>query len=167
MHLKSTKGAIDVLVCPETDDDPPLSPRPSSSNFFSDSQTSTPLRYPSARVDVRTPETRRPENNSYDVSARQQHHTTPTLPMEQGGFMHTQLRSDLDISLSSAADVTSDLDELMASYSHVTVDDHQLMSADLIPFESLNPPLHIHDEDFTFALDDATEGIHELFDLVA
>ncbi len=164
MHLKSSNGAIDVLVCPETEDDPPQSPCPSSGHLFSDSQTSTPLRYPISQVHMRTPETR--QQDIYDISMS--HQTTPTMSLEQGGrFMHSQLQNNLDISLSSAADVTSDLDELMASYSHVTVaDEHHLMSADLIPFESLNPPLLIHDEDFSFALDDATEGIHELFDLV-
>ncbi len=167
MHLKSTKGAIDVLVCPETDDDSPQSPHPSSSNFFSDFQTSTPLRYPTARLNIHTPETGHQENNTFNINMSQQHQNTPTLPVEQDGFIHSQLRNDLDISLSSAADVASDLDELMASYGHVTMDDHHFMSADLIPFESLDPPLHIHDEDFSFALDDATEGIHELFDLVA
>ena len=170
MHLKSTNGPIDVLVCPETEDDNPQSPLPSSgSHFFSDSQqTSTPMRLSTAQVTVHTPETMQRNNISYGGHVIQHRQTTPTInvSMERGGPLQSQ--HDLDISLNSAADMTSDLDELMASYNHVPMeDDHFLSANDLIPFESLNPPLHIHDEDFSFALDDATEGIHELFDLVS
>ncbi len=171
MHLKSSNGPIDVLVCPETEEDYPQSPLPSSSgHFFSDShQTSTPMRLSTAQVTVHTPETMQRNNiSSYGGHVIQHRQTTPTInvSMERGGPLQSQ--HDLDISLNSAADMTSDLDELMASYNHVPMDsDHFLSADDLIPFESLNPPLHIHDDDFSFALDDATEGIHELFDLVS
>ena len=141
MHLKSSNGPIDVLVCPEGDDQQPHSPYPSvdycgqtSIAQLNSTNTSTPKRTV--------------------VTAR------------EGAVVVTQ--EDLDVSLSSAADaVGDDLDGLMQSYDCDSLD--QLDSNTLLPptdmysFESLSPPLQ--DEDFTFVLD-PTEGIQELFDLV-
>ena len=79
--------------------------------------------------------------------------------------------SELDISLSSAADVNADdLEGLMDSYNCGALD--AIDSSALLPtvdmgilsFESLSPPLQ--DEDFCFAME-TTEGIQDLFDLVA
>ena len=79
--------------------------------------------------------------------------------------------NELDISLSSTADVnTDDLEGLMDSYHCDNLD--SIDSSALLPthdmgmlsFESLSPPLQ--DEDFCFAME-ASEGIQDLFDLVA
>lgn len=77
----------------------------------------------------------------------------------------------LDISLSSTADVNGDdFEGLMESYTCDNLD--SIDSSTLLPtadmgmlsFESLSPPLQ--NEDFCFAME-TTEGIQDLFDLVA
>ena len=79
--------------------------------------------------------------------------------------------NELDISLSSTADVNGDdLEGLMDSYRCENLD--SIDSSALLPthdmemlsFESLSPPLQ--HEDFCFAME-ASEGIQDLFDLVA
>ena len=74
--------------------------------------------------------------------------------------------NELDISLSSTADInTDDLEGLMDSYHCDNLDN--IDSSALLPtlsFESLSPPLQ--HEDFCFAME-ASEGIQDLFDLVA
>ena len=141
MHLKSSNGPIDVLVCPEGDDQQPHSPYPSVDGCsqavttqLSNTTTSTPKRM--------------------------------LVATREGAVVVTQ--EDLDVSLSSAADaVGDDLDGLMQSYdceSLEKLDSNTLLPpTDMYSFESLSPPLQ--DEDFSFALD-PTEGIQELFDLV-
>lgn len=174
MHLKSSNGPIDVLVCPETEDDLPQSPCPSSAHLLTDSQTSTPIRAhlpPGVTFTIQTPETQQHEEFGLRPEELMQQALNPVtsnmhISMEPSSLIQTQFRDDLDISLSSAADVTSgDLDELMASYQFGMGHDTLLSPNDLIPFETLDPPLHMH-EDFTYTLDDTSEGIHELFDLV-
>ena len=79
--------------------------------------------------------------------------------------------NELDISLSSTADVNADdLEGLMDSYHCDNLDN--IDSSALLPthdmgmlsFESLSPPLQ--HEDFCFAME-SSEGIQDLFDLVA
>ena len=181
MHLKSSNGPIDVLVCPECEEDPPQSPCPSA-HLPTDPLTSTPARShltPHAHTqEASQPELRFGEDFGPDGVVQiphsimdhviPQHQTTPTIHVsvepQSSGVLPSQLRDDLDISLSSAADNANDLDELMASYNPqqgYILQENELLSS----FESLNPPLH--DADFSFALDDATEGIQDLFDLVS
>jgi hypothetical protein len=81
--------------------------------------------------------------------------------------------NELDISLSSTADVNADdLVGLMDSYHCDNLDNidssallptHD-MGMGMLSFESLSPPLQ--HEDFCFAME-STEGIPDLFDLVA
>ena len=206
MHLKSTNGPIDVLVCPEGEEDQPQPPHPSSlmtNQSHLDSPTATPtktqlgicltpthstrnggiqpsLQYtPNVKQELLNLEDdldhfRRSETlmNPPHVAIHHstpQHHSASTIRVAVNGnsLMDPPLRDDLDISLSSAADVcnTNDLEELMDSYNCGS--SHLLPSSDisLSCFESLDPPLQ--DEDFSFALDGATEGIQDLFDLVS
>ena len=94
----------------------------------------------------------------------------PVARVNPGGVIDCTA-SDLDISLSSTADVNGDdLEGLMVSYNCDNLD--SIDSSTLLPtadmgmlsFESLSPPLQ--DEDFCFAME-TTEGIQDLFDLVA
>lgn len=134
MHLKSTNGPIDVLVCPEGDERPQSPCSAAGGEHLALSATSTPVK------------------------------TVPRVQSE--GFHHQE---DLDVSLSSAADVTGEeFEELIQSYNcedlEREIDSSTLLASDMYSFESLSPPLQ--DEDFCFGLD-ATEGIGELFDLVS
>ena len=61
---------------------------------------------------------------------------------------------DLDISLSSAADVAGDDLGFM----------ERLLPLDMAMFDQLSPTLPAA-EDFSFSMDDSTEGINDLFDL--
>ena len=60
--------------------------------------------------------------------------------------------NELDISLSSAADVNGD-DLFM----------DRLLPMDMSVFDQLSPTLQT--SDFSFSMDNSTEGIHDLFDL--
>ncbi len=153
MHLKSSNGPIDVLVCPEGDDQRLNSPCPS---IDSENATSTPLKtgapphHPSPLL----------EPTADDRHSLQLHCVAPPPPHE-----------DLDISLSSAADVgdaRSHIEDLIQDYDPVDLeglDASGLLhsSADAYNFHCLSPTLPA--EDFCFGLDGA-EGIAELFDLV-
>ena len=67
--------------------------------------------------------------------------------------------SDLEISLSSAADVDSDDFEGLMDH----LENSSLLPIDMAMFEQLSPPLQT--EEFSFSMDNSTEGIHDLFDL--
>ena len=140
MHLKSTNGPVDVLVCPEGDDQRAHSPCPSMDN---ETMTSTP---------VKTVSNSNNPSSSQDEVMMQVH------------------QEDLDVSLSSAADAATedDIDEFIQTYNcedlERQLDTEALLPANMYSFESLSPPLQVHD-DFCFGLDGA-EGIAELFDLV-
>lgn len=205
MHLKSTNGPIDVLVCPEGEEDHPQLPHPSSlmtNQLHTDSPTATPSKTqlglcltpthntPNGSIQQHTPHVKQEQLDLEDEldhfrrsetlmnplhtaihHSTPQHHSTSTIHVavngNGGNLMDPPLRDDLDISLSSAADVcnTNDLEELMDSYN--CGNSNLLPSSDisLSCFESLDPPLQ--DEDFSFSLDGATEGIQDLFDLVS
>lgn len=60
--------------------------------------------------------------------------------------------SELDISLSSTADVNDDLGFM-----------DRLLPIDMAMFDQLSPTLQT--EDFSFSMDNSTEGIQDLFDL--
>lgn len=243
MHLKSTNGPIDVLVCPEGEED-----QRSQSPFSQDDEddynpsliqpeleeltpTNSPLPPPSSSSSSSfqqmlhhhphhqqqqghplTPHTPIHSNSNQclppgssgsgplpDIhmtpqSHHHHHHQHPhhmamavspadcnstpggsIIPraVDPASMMHCTPgpTNELDISLSSTADVnTDDLEGLMDSYHCDNLDN--IDSSALLPthdmgmlsFESLSPPLQ--HEDFCFAME-ATEGIHDLFDLVA
>lgn len=121
MHLKSTNGPIDVLVCPDIDDTCPGSPCLSETS----QDSATPQRLSQPR---------------------------PHMPGD-----------DLDVSLSSAADLAGDDFEGLIQ-NCADLDQHfdgNELAAAICSFESLSPPLQ--GEDFCFGLSDS-EGIADLFD---
>lgn len=67
--------------------------------------------------------------------------------------------SDLEISLSSAADVDSDDFEGLMDH----LESSSLLPIDMAMFEHLSPPLQT--EEFSFTMDESEEGIPDLFDL--
>ena len=139
MHLKSTNGPVDVLVCPEGEDHRPHSPAPTD---FDTMSTSTPT-----KTLPQLPTVGRPHTEA--LSHHVHHH-----------------QDDLDVSLSSAADAAGDDFEGFIDCESLEqqLDSNTLLGAgDMLSFESLSPPLQ--DDDFCFGLD-ASEGIRELFDLV-
>ncbi len=206
MHLKSSNGAIDVLVCPEDDvqsqslQSPhpatPLTP-PSlvSSSSGGVSHTPRPASYGSVldqpsqsliqglvlpdqqglNPGGHLPHPAHHPQHCHASSGLVHHHqTTSCTTLETGrqeacvdntgdvaqpnNSAYPQIlgpggNSDLEISLSSAADVDSDFEGLM---------DH-LLPVDMAMFEHLSPPLQ--NEDFSFSMDNSTEGIQDLFDL--
>lgn len=129
MHLKSSNGPIDVLVCPESEDQRAATP---CSGQAGEREVTGDAHTPSSTSGV---------NGSGSGSG--------SVPVAG-----SELRDDLDITLSSAAD---DFDTFCAQ-----LDGSTLLASDLT-FESLSPP--IQDSEFCFSLD-TTEGINELFDLV-
>ena len=142
MHLKSSRGPIDVLVCPETEETwAPPSP--------------CPLRRDSHPT------------GGDPVEATPPHQTLITTTqdnMSSAGAGTSGLMSvdEKDVSLSSIADVTSDDLECLLQYGSGGGLD-QLDPGTLLPsFETLSPPLQ--DGDFNFGLD-PSEGIGDLFDL--
>lgn len=198
MHLKSSNGPIDVLVCPEGEDQRSQSPFSSSS---SDYNPAVPVLGPSSGLDDLTPTNTPPPPQQQQLQQQHSqpsdlgHHATPLTPHAQCMPPHQDINmtpqsrlsmvdhvvgrvsspavmecaaKDLDISLSSTADVNGDdLEGLMDSYNCDNldnIDSSALLPAGMLSFESLSPPLQ--DEDFCFAMD-GPEGIQDLFDLVS
>lgn len=190
MHLKSTNGAIDVLVCPE---DEPQSqhlqsphPVPYISTTSSESCATTP------NYSVLEQQPYSPELDSVvmahqvQVQSSQEHaHCSmgqvSCVKLEEGlrqeqavGIILDQSavapsypspavtglgppNSELDISLSSTADINDDLgfmDRLLPIDTAII---------DTAMFDHLSPTLQT--DDFSFSMDNSTEGIHDLFDL--
>ncbi len=179
MHLKSTNGAIDVLVCPEDE--------AQSQCLQSPHNNSLSLRNEACDGRTYVLEQPCPQDTVLPdpVSLQQQHHhhhqhlthQTPTklenarqhdeavgLSMDQTvcspyppQVTITRPNNDLDISLSSTADVNGD------DLGFIDHFDSSLLPIDIGMFEHLSPPLQ--NEDFSFSMDNSTEGIHDLFDL--
>ncbi len=151
MHLKSSNGAVDVLVCPEGDEQRSHSPCPS---IDSENTTSTPLK------NLPPPSFSHPPLEPVVDDHGHPPHAHYPPPQE-----------DLNISLSSAVDVVEEggnIQDLMQNYNPADLDGLDataLLSApgDIYNFHCLSPTLPA--EDFCFGLDGA-EGIAELFDLV-
>ena len=203
MHLKSSNGPIDVLVCPEAEDQRSQSPSSSPGDY----NPAIPVLGPSSGLEEITPTNTPPPRLQQQQQQQLQqppdiiHHphtpltphshcmphqtdinVTPQSHMSMAGSVASSVvnpsvvidcpASELDISLSSTADVNADdLEGLMDSYSCGgaldAIDSSTLLpTADMgiLSFESLSPPLQ--DEDFCFAME-TTEGIQDLFDLVA
>ncbi len=158
MHLKSTNGPIDVLVCPESDDQRSDSPSPSLPNAHSN--TSTPT---SSHNHISTSQHHQQQLNFL------QQNTMPLVPT-QCGLQQPQVTvknvDDLDISLNSTADIRLDeLEGLMDPNDHLIHLD-SIASSDInaLSFEVLESQLQ--NEDFFSAMDTPTEGIQDLFDMV-
>lgn len=162
MHLKSTNGPIDVLVCPESDNQRSESPCPSLPNEHSN--TSTPSRTHNHK-----------SSNQHQQMNLLQESTVPHIT--QSGLQQPQVTvtnvdsvpiDDLDISLSSTADIRADeLEGLMDSYNcdHLGhLDGIAASDISALSFEVLESQLQ--SEDFFSAMDTPTEGIQDLFDLV-
>jgi hypothetical protein len=144
MHLKSSRGPIDVLVCPEIEDDHPPSPSPS------------------AHTD-HTPYTSCDESVTPHKLTMSQHHqdfsnmSSSSAAVAAAGLISAD---ENDVSLSSIADAApDDLDCLLSGLGQL---DPGVLLPSLASFETLSPPLQ--DGDFNFGLD-VTEGIGDLFDL--
>ena len=123
MHLKSTRGPIDVLVCPEVEENRAPSPTPSTQTDHAPScDESTPHKLTTSSHD--------------DITT-----------LSSGGIPTGFISADEnDVSLSSIADATSDeLDCLFGG-----LDPGSLLPS-LTSFESLSPPLQ--EGDFNFGLD--------------
>ena len=142
MHLKSTNGPIDVLVCPETETETEEKER---------ERDQQPLLSPSHSATSCSESTPHKMVTSHGSS-------TSTA----GGLMSSD---ENDISLSSiidAATTEEDLDCLLQYGRDYYALDHD--GGTLLPtFESLSPP-PLQEGDFHFGLD-VTEGIGDLFDL--
>lgn len=200
MHLKSTNGPIDVLVCPEAEDERSHSPFSSPSDYnpaipsalgpSPDLEEATPTNTPPPQQEQQQqhppdlghhPHTPLPPH-SQCMPLQADMNVTPQSHLSMSGSVVTSSRvnpstvidapaSELDISLSSAADVNGDdLEGLMDSYNCGALDgiDSSVLlptsDMSMLSFSSLSPPLQ--DEDFCFAME-TTEGIQDLFDLVA
>ena len=123
MHLKSTNGPIDVLVCPEGEDHRTHSPAPTD---FDTTSTSTPIKtIPSV-----------PRSHSETLSHIQHHHED----------------LDVSLS-STADATGDDFEGFIDCESlEKQLDSNTLLGAgDMLSFESLSPPLQ--DADFCFGLD--------------
>ena len=146
MHLKSSNGPIDVLVCPEDEDSldsplppsthPPHPPHPSPAKRLNGSTTTVTTHLPHHH----------PALNS----------VTPVK------------REEFDVSLSSTADVRRDEFDGFFQYSDTDSLDNieacsLLATTDLCSFEALSPQLG--GGEFCFTMDEG-EGIGDLFDLV-
>ena len=147
MHLKSTRGPIDVLVCPEIEENRPPSPSPSTRTDHT----------PHASCDESTP-------HKLTLSQQQQqqhHHDYSNLSSSSAAVAAGFISADEnDVSLSSIADAApDDLDTLLGGLAQL---DPGALLPSLASFETLSPPLQ--EGDFNFGLD-VTEGIGELFDL--
>ena len=143
MHLKSSNGPVDVLVCPEGDEQRPASP---CTSMDSEHMTSTPVK----------------------TLPYQPNFHPPTMPASQELALQLQPEDDLDISLSSTVDAGGGEEFQGLQYSPEdlqSLDTNTLLNAptDMYSFQCLSPSLQ--DEDFCFGLDGA-EGITDLFDLV-
>lgn len=173
MHLKSNNGAIDVLVCPEEEAQCLQSPRPPNS-------TATGLCAARSVYSVLDPP-HSPElvpGSSHLLQHHQeQQHQQCMLPSVKFEDDHRQKQAtgltvdqtvvapsypqvtvtgpsnELDISLSSAAEVSGDDLGFM----------DRLLPLDMAMFDQLSPTLQT--EDFSFSMDNSTEGINDLFDL--
>ena len=138
MHLKSSRGPIDVLVCPEIEGTSPPSPSPSAhadhTHTSNCDESLTPHKLSSS-----------------------QHQDCNLSSSGTMGFISAD---ENDVSLSSIADVApDDLDCLLGGLGQL---DAGALLPSLASFESLSPPLQ--EGDFNFGLD-VTEGIGDLFDL--
>ena len=140
MHLKSSRGPIDVLVCPETEDSHPPSPGPQQP---SDTTTT---------ITTATPDKREVTTTPHKLIGSQQDSNTGAATA--AGLMSSD---EHDVSLSSIADVAPEELDCLLQYSSGGLD-----GACLLPsFETLSPPLQ--EGDFNFGLD-VSEGIGDLFD---
>ena len=178
MHLKSTNGAIDVLVCPEDEaqssqclqgttnglcaarsvcsvlDPPPRSPE----LVVSDDPIHSQLpQHPDQQQQQQQQQQQHQQPQQQELLQQQQQCPVGQLPVDQANSQPypqvtvTGPTNELDISLSSAADVTDDLGFM-----------ERLLPLDV--FDHLSSPT-LHPEDFSFSMDNSTEGIHDLFDL--
>ena len=145
MHLKSSRGPIDVLVCPEIEENPLPSPSPSTHPDH------TP--YNSCDESATTP---------HKLNLAHQHQDFSNMSSSSTAAAAAGLISadENDVSLSSIADATpDDLDCLLSGLGQL---DPGSLLPTLTSFETLSPPLQ--EGDFNFGLD-VTEGIGDLFDL--
>lgn len=181
MHLKSSNGAIDVLVCPEEEAECLHTPHPpistSTNGLYTARSVYSVLDAPPPLPPITTLHASELVPDSSCSQAQQQQgsehmqqpcalplakvdHRQQTLglPVEQAispsypQVTVTGPNSDLDISLSSAADVTDDLGFM-----------DRLLPLDMGLFDQLSPTLPT--EDFSFSMDNSTEGISDLFDI--
>lgn len=163
MHLKSTNGAIDVLVCPEEEAQCLRSPHPpisTANELCSDPRSAyTVLDPPCSPELVPDSQLQRhqdqqcltPESRGQEQVVRPAKQATTACSYPQ--VTVTGPSNQLDISLSSAAEVTGDDLGFM----------DRLLPLDMAMFDQLSPTLQT--EDFSFSMDDSTEGINDLFDL--
>lgn len=193
MHLKSSNGAIDVLVCPEDDTETqslqsPHPPPPTSQicRMSSDCGTPRPNSYASVLdqsshgllSDFVLPKPQQMDCHCHHTpvlvhqtctkmdAGRQQDQCgmgngdiTAVSSLSYSQILGPGASSDLEISLSSAADVDSDDFEGLMDH----LESNNLLPIDMAMFEHLSPPLQT--EEFSFSMDNSTEGIHDLFDL--
>lgn len=186
MHLKSSNGAIDVLVCPEEEEAQclnPTHPPISTTNGLYTSRSpysildAPPLPLPPCSTELVSAASSCSQMQQHQERLQHHHQQPCTLPpfpkMDQGqhgpqqalamgqtlspSYPHmavTGPADDLDISLSSAAEVGGDDLGFM----------ERLLPLDMAMFDQLSPTLPAA-EDFSFSMDDSTEGINDLFDL--
>lgn len=175
MHLKSSNGAIDVLVCPEEEAQclhPPHPPISTSTNglYTARSVYSVLDVPPTLHSTELVPDSSCSQVQQQHQERMQQQCALPLAKVHHGqqalGLTLEQAISpsypqvtvtgpsnELDISLSSAAEVTGDDLGFM----------DRLLPLDMGMFDQLSPTLPT--EDFSFSMDTSTEGINDLFDL--
>ena len=135
MHLKSTGGPIDVLVCPEAEETRPSSPCLQHSDI------------PAAMTPASCDEQ---ESTPHKLITSQDSSVAGLMSMDEN-----------DISLSSIADVAPEELDCLLQYG-TSLCQMDTTSCLMPSFETLSPPLQ--EGDFNFGLD-VTEGIGDLFDL--
>lgn len=167
MHLKSSNGAIDVLVCPEEEAqclEPPHSPISTANGLCAVARSvysvlDSPELVPNSSCsqqqrhqDHQCALSIAPDNHRQEQAMRLTAEQIPTASSYPQVTV-TGPSNQLDISLSSAAEVTGDDLGFM----------DRLLPLDMAMFDQLSPTLQT--EDFSFSMDNSTEGINDLFDI--
>ncbi len=188
MHLKSNNGAIDVLVCPEDEtqasqclQSPPAPVSTANGFCMARSVYSSILPSQSSELVADSVQSRMQQHHQeqHHQQQQQKQQQCPVGQLPGAADCHRQEQAmgldveqsvvapsfprvtvtgsasnDLDISLSSAADVNTDDLGFM----------DRLLPLDMAVFDHLSPTT-LQTEDFSFSMDNSTEGIHDLFDL--
>ena len=172
MHLKSSNGAIDVLVCPEDEAQSQcLQSSHSSVSIVNEIEMCTLDHSHCHSTELISDSTSHSQHHHHQLAHQTADNKLESIRQEQamGLSVDQAMRSaypqvtvtgpngELDISLSSTADVNDDLGFM----DHL--DTSSLLPIDMSMFEHLSPPLQT--EEFSFSMDNSTEGIHDLFDL--
>nr|CAB3240415.1 E2F1/2/3/6 transcription factor [Phallusia mammillata] len=144
MLLKSTKGEIDVFLCPDPED--LMSPTKSSASFSAGEDSCS-------------------SDSNFDSSLSQEKHPKATSPVGECSGYSSALMEDQEIcpSLEASRPLLLQTEDQLGSSNDTEVDS-AFIDEDSVSFIPLSPSMN--PEDYLFSLDDS-EGISELFDMHA